>query len=117
MRVQTKAVRRKMKELLVLAHEAALRKELQALAARVEAWQRGEIDSFQITEEIHQFHHGPARKLYNYYCSQPAGFVEMKIAGAVVDGLIPRDKIPAEAAEYIEGCMAMIQNHRGPAEE
>lgn len=107
----SKAVKRQLRVLSEMAHEAELRHALTDLAVQFDRWQKGDLDSFQLTEEIHKFHHGPSRKLYNYYAAPPFGFEEMKIAHAVVAGFLPREKIPPELAPIIDQHVALIQRH------
>lgn len=111
MREHTKAIKRQLRELNSAAHEAALRRELLAVARQFEQWQQGKLNSFELAELIHEFHHGPARKLYNRYVDA-GGLEELNVAAAVVDGLLSRDKIPPEVLTAIGDCITMLERNR-----
>lgn len=119
MREYSKAIKRQLNELNGLAHEAALRKALEPLARDFAAWQRGELGTFELKEKIHQFDHGPARKLYSQY--DLPGIIEVNVAAAIVDGLLDRAKISPELLAAIGDIIDMVRRNRedheaGPAE-
>lgn len=64
---QSKVIRRKLREFAGLAHEAELRQELGHLAAQFDEWRAGCLDSFELSDRIHEFHNGPSREIYNRY--------------------------------------------------
>jgi hypothetical protein len=42
-----------------LAHEAELRQALSDLSREFDRWKASRIDSFELADRIHKFHHGP----------------------------------------------------------
>lgn len=62
-----KNIKRDLRSLVRLAHEAELRKALEDLHADFERWKSGEIDSFDMADLVHKFHDGPNRELHSIY--------------------------------------------------
>src|SRR2546428_14059724 len=59
-----KAIKRALRELAGRAHETLLRRALTDLRREFDAWERSEIDAFELTERVHKFHQGPAQEIY-----------------------------------------------------
>jgi hypothetical protein len=114
MREYPKAIERRLRALSMAAHEEALRRALQPLAQDFERWRQGNLGSGELTERIHEFHHGPARNLFKQY---NYGIMEMNIAVAIVDGLLDRTQVPPEALAAISDVVAMIEADRKADEE
>jgi hypothetical protein len=96
-----KPVKRKLRELVGAAYEAALRQELLKLREEFARWERGEIDGFELTERIHKFHDGPARELYKLYASPSTADLAMIVAGAVHSKLIDGASIPDDVKPHV----------------
>jgi len=102
-----KPVKRKMQELAGQAYENELAQELSKLAEHFEAWKHGEINSFDLSDFIHEFHQGAARELFNRYNTR--GSEHVLVAGAVGRGLLKREDIPDEVWPLLEGLVGRIQ--------
>jgi len=92
----TKAVRKRLRDLVAMAYEKELSLEMEKLAGQFKLWQEGKIDVWDLEEAVHKFHNGPARKLYNRYNDVSP---EVIVPYAVVRGLVSFDDIPQEIAE------------------
>ena len=57
-----KAIKRAMRSLVALAHEAELGRALEELYSDFQRWKAGGIDSFELSDRIHKLHEGPNRK-------------------------------------------------------
>jgi hypothetical protein len=114
MREFPKAIKRKLNELCGLAHEEALRRALEPLGRDFELWRERQLDSGTLAIRIHEFDHGPARELFNYY---NRAWPEMVVAAAIVDGLLDRRQIPPEVLEAIGDMIGMIERSRKRAGE
>ncbi len=81
----SKHIRRLVREYAGKAHELDLRQALLPLAEAFRAWERAEIDSFELKTLIHRFHQDDAREIYLRYVdlSEPA------LAGAIAAGSSP----------------------------
>ncbi len=77
-----------MREYAGRAHELELRQALAPLADAFRAWDRGELDSFEIETLIHRFRQGAAREIYSRYSTRPEPAVARAIAtGVLVQGV------------------------------
>ena len=89
--------RKKTRELVATAYLRELTAALTALAARVAAWRAGQIDVFQLNEEVHAYHNGPARDLWKKY-NMPA---DLLLTLLVAGGVIQKDEVPADLLEAL----------------
>jgi hypothetical protein len=101
-----KRIKRLLREHAGKAHEEDLRQALVPLAEAFKRWGRGELDSFDLSGLIHEFHQGPARQIYVRYdgSSAPA------VAGAIVAGILKRNEVPAELLEYLSGLIKAFED-------
>ncbi|HJW83967.1 MAG TPA: hypothetical protein VJ754_06655 [Anaerolineae bacterium] len=102
-------IKKALREYAGIAYEAELRIELQALSAKFADWKSNQIDSFDLTEAIHQFHNGPARDLYKKYNNAP---LDLVMAHAIATGLLNKDEIPAEMLEHLSAAIALYEEHQ-----
>ena len=60
---------------------------------------RGEASPVEVSELIHEFHQGPARRIWASHASlDPA----MLVARGVADGMLPHERVPAEILAALE---------------
>src|SRR5690349_17462794 len=81
----TKGQRRRLRELAGLAHERELATELARLEAEFVRWRAGAIDAHELSDRIHAFHQGAARKLYVGYA---IGDPRLAVASAIARGIL-----------------------------
>jgi len=86
----TKAERKELRRLSGIAYARELAKELTNLQSRFTVWQHGEIDPFELSDAVHEFHQGPSRDLYKYYTIVDPS---MAVARAFVDELLKESEI------------------------
>ena len=98
MQEYTKATKLKMRELLSLAYGRELSEHLQELAVHFDDWKNKKITPWDLTELIHKFHNGPARKLFNLYDKLSM----VVLARAVTNKYLSRDEIPDNIYSLIE---------------
>jgi hypothetical protein len=72
------------------AYRRELDRELEPLHAAFEQWRRGELSGFELSDRIHQFHHGPNRELYVRHV---AGDPLFAVAGAIHSGVMRLDEL------------------------
>lgn len=92
----TKAVRKKLKQIVAVAYEKELQVELKLLAEQFKLWDEGKIDTWTLEESIHKYHNGPSKKLYCRYVDLPP---EMVVPYALAKGLLSFEDIPDEISE------------------
>lgn len=101
-----KSIKRALRSLCRLAHEAELRQALEELSQDFNHWKGAKIDSFVLAERIHEFHNGPNRQIYLRYTSR----VDLcfLVSQAVHEGLIPKNSIPKEVSPYLEKTLSFL---------
>lgn len=102
-------VKKKLAELVTAAHETALRRELAKLDEHFERWRRSEIDSFDLSERIHQFHEGPAREIYKEFTYTRSADLPMLAARAIQSGVLPKHAVPDDVVPYLERLLAFYR--------
>jgi hypothetical protein len=83
--------RRVLRDLAGTAYERELHKAVSDLHDRFHDWMQDRLDTFELSDAIHEFHDGAARDLYVFYVR---GRPEMQVARAVAHGLLLRQEVP-----------------------
>jgi hypothetical protein len=99
MRDLPKPIKRALRQLMDVAYERDLHRELEKLDQNFAAWREGAINSFELNELIHKHHNGPSRELWSRYSSY--SYADMLVASAVVEGLIKEEEVPPEVLAAI----------------
>ena len=108
----SKAHRRRLRELGVIAYERDLSAELSKLETEFGRWRAGEIDAHELSEHIHRFHQGPARKLFSFYEQSNLDFA---VAHAIHRGVLTEAEAGADAIEMLRGHLAFLRNQEDEA--
>ena len=107
MRDYPKPIKRQLRDLMALAYERELQRELRTLDQQFAAWRAGHLSSGDLSHQIHQFDTGPARALWNRYQGSSA---ELAVAYAVVVGLLRREEVPPEVLAVLSGPLRFYQS-------
>jgi len=94
-----KSIRKALRSLSDLAHEAELRRALEDLSRDFDRWKAAEIDSFKLADRVHEFHRGPNREIYLRYTSRID--LRVLVAYALREGLLKKESIPKEVLPYL----------------
>lgn len=107
-----KRIKRLLREFAAKAHEEELRRALTPLGNAFERWSRGEAESFELSDLIHEFHQGPSRDLFVRYTRTPH---DSAVAYAIASGIINRQEVPEDLLEHL----ALVLEYYGqaPSEE
>lgn len=97
--LNTKATRRRLRELAGIAYTRELGAELAKLEADFSKWRSGEIDPFELSDRIHQFHDGISRDLYVRYRNLAP---QQAVARALVSHVLDRAEIPSDLLRALE---------------
>ena len=82
----SKKQRRELRELQGLAWERELEEALRSLRGDFDAWEKGEISPFDLSDRIHKFHNGRSREIFNAYSgSLMVDWILRAIAVGVID--------------------------------
>lgn len=109
--LNTKATRRRLRELAGVAYTRELSAELAKLEGDFGKWRSGEIDPFELNDRIHRFHDGVSRDLYVLYRDVVPSHT---VARAVVLGWVQEDEVPSEILNALE---PTIEFFRGQSDE
>jgi predicted GNAT superfamily acetyltransferase len=97
------------RELAAKAYERELDRALSDLESRFVAWREGQVDAFELNEEIHKHHNGISRVLWSRYQLDP----EILVPRLVVAGVLKEEEVPVELWEDIKPVIESIRNlHR-----
>ncbi len=107
MRKYSKSVARQIRQYAREAHEEELRRALEPLAAKFDAWRAGSLSSDELSDAIHAFYRGPRREIFNFY-SEPAP-LDSAVAYAIVRGVLDESKIDPAVLEALD---PLIRIHR-----
>jgi hypothetical protein len=105
----SKRIKRLLREHATTAHEEELRRALVPLAAAFDRWSRDEINSFELSNLIHDFHQGPSRDLFARYTTRPH---DLPVAYAIVSGIINRGDVPPELLEHLAAAITFSTDVR-----
>ena len=97
--LDSKANRRKLRELAGVAYERELGAQLSKLESEFTRWRRGEIDPFELSDRIHRFHDGISRDLYVLYGRLSPSH---SVARAVAFQVLQEAEVPSELLEALE---------------
>jgi hypothetical protein len=99
-----KSIKKALRSLVGLAHEIELTRALEGLYEDFLRWKSGEIDSFELSDCVHQFHDGPNRDIYLRYTSRLD--LRFLVQHALEEGLIQKTSVPKEVWPYLEAFSA-----------
>lgn len=105
-KMQDKKKRKYYRKLAGIAYERELSNALNELQGEFTKWQNGEIDSFELNQKVHEFHHGVSRDLYKLY---DMGHEWITAPGAIYRGIIAEDELEEP---YKAELMATVELHR-----
>ena len=93
----TKAQGRRLRELASIAYERELSIELESLEADFRRWRAGEINAFDLSEQIHAFHQETARDLFKKYKAN----LEIAVAQAIHLGILSKDEVGSDIVDHL----------------
>ena len=102
-----KRIKRLLREHAEAAYEEELRRALAPIAEAFKRWEQGELASGDLSEIIHRFHQGQARKLFARYDTP---YLEMAVAYAITVGVLDRRTIPAELLDHLARALAFYES-------
>lgn len=102
MKRMSKRIEELLRRLAANAHEAELRRELQALAEAFRQWERSELDSASLVELTTRFNDRARRDLHLRYDGNQ---LSMPVAHAIATGVVDRSTVPAELLDHLAGAI------------
>jgi len=104
--LETKANKRRLRELSGLAYRRELGHELAKLEVDFSRWRGGEIDPFELSDCIHQFHDGVSRDLYVAYLGRNPS---LEVARAIALHVLDRNEVPSEILAELEPLIQLFE--------
>lgn len=104
----SKKQKRELRELLGLAWERELSEALRELRGHFDAWERGEISAFDVSDRIHEFHNGRSRELYNAYMGS---LLVPWVVRAIVTGVIGESEVSEELHTALKPEIDYLKEH------
>lgn len=87
-----KSIRKELRNLAGMAYERELNSFLEEIYNDFKRWKEGEIDPFELSKLIHEFHDGVSRQLYNINVNLKP---DQLTARAVAFGFIEEAELPS----------------------
>ncbi len=106
----TRLERSQLRKLSMKAYERELSQELSHLEAEFTKWEEGKIDSFQLSNIIHEFHDGASRDLYKQYTMVSP---HLMVAYALVEGILREEEIQPEILKKLGQAIEFYRLDRG----
>jgi hypothetical protein len=91
-------LKQEIKRLASIAHEREMRHYLECLHERFAKWKNGELDPQDLVQDIHEFHNGSARNLYNAFQTLSH---DAFLARAFAGGYLAKNELPEDIREDI----------------
>ena len=104
---QSKNLRKKLRQLAGMAYERELAIASEALLQEFGRWKNKEINVFELSDLIHEFHNGISRELYNCY-SGHATACTFNVASALHRGILTREEVGEEVFASIGGVITEL---------
>jgi hypothetical protein len=82
-----------------IAYEEELRQALMSLSKSFDDWKKKDIDSYDLSDRIHEFHDGISRELFKMYNSP---MKEIGLCRAIANNVIDRRTIPEILLKALE---------------
>jgi hypothetical protein len=102
----TRSQRFKLRQISELAYERELSRELAVLEADFQRWRSGQLKAKELCDRIHEFHQGPAQKLFARY-DRPN--LEFSVAHAIHSGLVSNAEAGDEVLELVRSHLAFYR--------
>jgi len=109
MKELTRAMKRRIRELLHVAHERALSRELTKLESKFGRWHAKEIDAFELGDLVHRFHNDITKELFDTFVR--TSFPDITLARAIVDGHVTEAEAGDELLTELENTMNDIRKN------
>ena len=110
----TRRERGQLRKLSMKAYERELSHELSHLEEQFTEWREGEIDSFELSDIIHEFHDGVSRELYKEYMNVSP---HLMVAYALVESILSEEEIQPELLKKLAQAIELYRFDRGEDRE
>ncbi len=103
----SKKTRKELRQLLKQSYAAELNQHLLDLSMKFDDWKNKKIDCWELDDQIHEFHNGISKNLFNSYNAKGVDDLYM-VSRAFANGLLRKEEIPVEAIDLVEHYAATL---------
>ena len=104
-----KKINKFIRELKMEAHEEELRRALVPLSEAFDRWKEGRTGSGELSELIHEFNRGPARKLFGQYNGP---MQDLMVASAIARGILIKDDVSQELLKHLNDLVEFCEKEQ-----
>jgi hypothetical protein len=105
----SKSEKRQLRDLASRAYKIEMERELGKLEAAFASWRKGELNPFDLDEQIHAYYSGPRKELYKSY--EMLNRPEVTVARALALGLIELDQDSVEIRKKLETFVSFFKEN------
>lgn len=102
-----KKIKSKLRKLADTAYEKEVGEHLLDLSHKFDDWKNNKINIEELNHFIHQYHQGPARKIYSFYNSASTDII---VAKAIAEDRLAVEDIPVNVLESIQDKIEAFKN-------
>lgn len=88
-----------------IAYERELAAALAQLERQFVDWHAGQLSPFDLSDAIHKFHDGTARRLYVFYAGKPA----LCVAHALATGVLSEQEVSNDLASKLQSMVEFFR--------
>ena len=92
---------KRLRQLAAMAHERELAAALQALHQQFDEWQTKKIDTFELSDRIHQFHQKTAREIWKMYVNADHNQAALLVSRALKLKILAADEVGQDLVEQL----------------
>jgi len=105
----TKKQKKHIREMAGVAYERAMTAALNKLLASFQKWKQDGMTPFDLDEEIHRYHNGTARDLYNHYGT---GDPDMAVLVALAKGILKIEDLNEDCRSFYQERMDRLRDRQ-----
>ena len=102
----TKSQKKHLRYLASIAYDRELGFALDRLFEVYQQWKSDEIEAWDVNEEIHKYHNGKSRELFNRYASPDPCVLVVR---AIADGILKLEEVNEDCRALLEADLELFR--------
>ncbi|KXS31099.1 MAG: hypothetical protein AWT59_2779 [Candidatus Gallionella acididurans] len=107
---RSKNLKQKLRQMAGIAYERELTIASEGLLQEFQRWENKEIKVFELNDQIHEFHHGISRELYNRYLGNEMT-IFFGVESALRRGILSSKEVGEDVFLSIDGNTSALSSH------